>query len=141
MGKATKYLLFLIFADLLFVITGQITGGFTSTVFNAAIDVANLGSSNFFNEFIGNPNDIFNSSLGIGALFGAGGVLIGAFLATKEFRVLLIPVFFTLGLIAFDFILLASYLISLNAVLGTLIMAPLTILYIFTAAEWLIGKD
>ena len=141
MGKLVNYLLILIFADLLFIATGQITGGFSSTIFNAIIDVSRVGFSDWFSQLVGNPNDLFNSTLGIGALFGSGAVLIGAFFATKEFRLLLIPIFFTFGLIGFDFILLGQYLISLSPLLGTLIMAPLATIYIVVAVEWLIGKD
>lgn len=145
MGKAATYLSILIFVDILFIATGQIcvegTCTLTSIIFDAILNIGSLPLTTLFTEFIGNALNLFNSNIGLAALLTTGGVTIGSFLATKEFRILLIPIAFSLALIAGDFVVITAYLISLNPLLAILTMAPLSIIYVFTILEWIIGKD
>ena len=145
MGKTLTFLSILIFADLFFLITGQICASGTCTIssilFNAILNVGNVTFTQFFTELIGNALSLFNSITGFAALFSGAGVIIGAYIYTKDITVLFIPVAFSLALIASDFVIISSYLISLNPILGILIMAPLSIIFVFTIVEWLRGKD
>ena len=145
MGKTTGFLILLIFVDLFFIATGQICSGGTcsigSLIFNSILNIGNIPLGQLFTDFIGDFANLFSSGTGIAALITAGGVTIGAFLVTKEFRLLLIPITFTLALIGSDFVVIAVYLLSLNKLLATFIMAPIIIIYIFTIVEWLVGKD
>ena len=145
MGKLVRYLGILIFADLLFIATGQVcardTCTLTSIIFNAMFNVGQMTFTQFFSELIGDIINLANSTTGLLALLGSGAVLIGAFVATKEFRILLIPITLTFALIVADFIVITAYLISLSPVLASFIMIPLSILYVITVIEWWVGKD
>lgn len=145
MGKLIGYITILIFANLLFIATGQVCSGGTcslgSIIFNALLNLGSISLTDLFAELLGDALNMFNSTTGLAALITGGGVLIGAFVATKEFRLLLIPIAITMSFIAADFVVLFSYLLSLNAVLATFIMGPLMIIYVLTVIEWLIGKD
>ena len=145
MGKLIGFITFLIFADLFFLATGQICAHgvctLTSIIFNAILDVGKISTTQLFSELIGNISNLFNSSTGIAALGASGAVTIGAFIMTKEFRVLLIPIALTLALLVNDFVVIGTYLASLNPILAVFIMAPISIIYILTVVEWLIGKD
>lgn len=145
MGKAVYFLTFLIMVDLVFIATGQICNSgvctLSSIIFNAILNLGEIPLTQLFSEFIGNALSLFNSGTGLAALLTAGGVIIGTFIASKEFRILLIPISFTLALLAADLVVISAYLFSLNPVLGTMIMAPLSIIYVFTIVEWLVGKD
>ncbi|KKL59490.1 hypothetical protein LCGC14_2214890, partial [marine sediment metagenome] len=68
-------------------------------------------------------------------------VIVGAFIATKEFRILLIPITVTLGLVAGDLITINAMLLEANAILASLIMIPLTLIYAFSVVEWWKGSD
>ncbi len=140
-----RYLTILIFADLFFIATGQIcsqgTCSLGSIIFNAILNIGSISLTDLFVELIGSIGLVFNSVTGILSIGAAGGVILTTFLASKEFRILLIPISFTLAVIASDFVIISSYLISQNVILGTLIMAPLIIIYVFTVVEWLIGRD
>ncbi|KKK69669.1 hypothetical protein LCGC14_2931710 [marine sediment metagenome] len=145
MARAMRYLTILIFADLFFIATGQICSqdacGLGSIIFNAVLNLGSMPLTDLFSAFIGDALNLFSSATGIAALGVSGGVIIATFIATREFRVLLIPIALTLALIAGDFVIITSYLISLNVLLATFIMGPLSIIYVFTILEWLIGKD
>ncbi len=146
MGKLITYLSILIFIDLLLLITGQFCVGgdctLSSILFNAILNIGDSTKTTFFSELIGNLDNKTGSLVGILSLFiGAGAVLIGGFLATKDLRLLLIPMMLTMALLASDFVTIAARLISLNPILGTMIMAPITIMYYVVVVEWWRGKD
>lgn len=148
MGKAIGFLSFLIFLDLFFIITGQVCADGTcslgSIIINALLNIGQIPVGELFAEFLGDALGVIagsTSTTGILSLLATGGVIITAFVATKEFRLLLIPITLTLSVMAFDFVVIISYLLQQNFILGTLLGGPIIILYIFTIVEWLIGKD
>jgi hypothetical protein len=145
MGKLVTYLTLLIFIDIFFIATGQICNdqvgcSIGSIIFNSILNVENITSLNFFTQLIGDIGNLFNSATGIGALILGATVIIGSFFIPGEIRVF-IPLAFTFALLIADFVFIATYLISLNALLGTVLMAPIAILYILVVIEWLKGKD
>lgn len=145
MAKIVRYLGILIFLDLFFVITGQICNSnvgcsLTSIVFNSLLDIGNITSSQFFTQFVGSVTDFLSSTTGFLAIGAGAAVLIGSLIIPSEVR-FFIPIAFTLSLLATDFVFIATYLFSLNVVLGSMIMIPMILLYTFTVVEWLKNKD
>lgn len=148
MGKMVTFLSILIFADLFFVTTGQMcvagTCSLSSIIFNAVLNIGTVPIGTFFTQLIGNAVSFLaggNSATGILSLIASGGVIVGAFFASKSDTVLFIPVTLTLALIAGDFVFIYSYLATFNIVLATFVVAPIVVIYIFTVLEWLRGKD
>lgn len=142
MGKVSKFLTIVIFIDLFFIITGQLGNqSISSIIFDSILNFQNITGTELFKEFIGDIANLASSTVGFLALLATGGVIVGAFIATKEFRILLIPITFTLALVAGDLITINLRLIEANAILASLIMIPLTIIYIFSVVEWLKGSD
>lgn len=145
MGKVVTYLIFLIFIDLFFIATGQICNvdvgcSLGSILLNSILNIDNVMSLSFFIDLIGDSLNLFNSGTGIAALITGATVLIGSIFIPGDIR-FFIPITFSLALLVADFVFIAAYLISLNAVLGTFIMAPIIIIYIFATLEFLRGKD
>ena len=145
MGKIVTYLTILIFIDLFFIATGQICSSgagcsLGSIVLNSLLNLENVTSLSFFTDLIGDIGNLFNSGTGIAALITGAVVLIGSLFIPGDIR-FFIPITFSLALLTSDFVFIAAYLISLNAVLGTFIMAPLIVIYILATVEWLRGKD
>ncbi|KKL88656.1 hypothetical protein LCGC14_1922540 [marine sediment metagenome] len=145
MGKMIGYLTLLIFIDLFFIATGQICNvdagcSLGSIILNSLLSLDNVTSLSFFTEFIGDITDLAGSATGIAALAVGAAVLIGSLFIPGDIR-FFIPISFSLALLVSDFVFISSYLISLNAVLATFIMAPIVIIYIFTVVEWLKGRD
>lgn len=148
MGKLVRYLTILIFIEMLFIITGQLLpssggsnpGSVGSIIFNAILNLGSLSLQEIFTQSIGQFGDLFNSSSGIGALILGGAVTLGT-LFTKNDSILFIPIGFTLALLSLDFIFIANYLGSFNFILSTLLLAPITIIYIITVIEWIRSKD
>lgn len=145
MGKIAMYLTILIFIDLLFITTGQLAlGGNVSVgsiLLNAIINLADVQSGTFFQELIGDITDLFNSSTGIASLITGVTVAVGTLLLTSSELRIFIPIGLTLSLLTADFVVIAVYLIGINPVLATFIMAPVIILYVLTIPEWLKGRD
>lgn len=145
MGKVQTYLATFIFIDLLFIITGQIcsTDGcsLSSIIFGAILDLNNINTSTWFSNLIGEVFNLLNSGVGLAALLATSGVLIGAFFATREIKILFIPMAVTLSLVAGDLVFIYNKLFGLNAVLATLFMAPMILIYLFNVVDWLRGKD
>ncbi|HEC39513.1 MAG TPA: hypothetical protein ENI29_14835 [bacterium] len=145
MGKLIQFVILLIFMDLFFISTGQLCSAGTgcsigSIILNALLDIGNVTSGTFFSNLIGDITNLFNSSTGISALLLGATVLIGSLFIPGDIR-FFIPITFSLALLTSDFVFIAAYLISLNAVLGTFIMAPIILIYILVVLEWLRGKD
>ncbi len=146
MGKIVTYLTILIMIDLFFISTGQICNNaigcsLGSIIFSSILNIQNILTLNFFTEFIGSVGQLFNSATGIGSIILGTTVFLGALALVPTEQRLFIPIAFSLSLLVADFVFIGTYLISLNAVLGTFIIAPLAILYVFTVVEWLRGKD
>ncbi len=144
MGKLITFITLLIFLDLFFIATGQICNAgagcsIGGILFNALFNLENFTAGTFFSDLIGSILNLSNSNTGIAALGIGATVLIGSIFIRSE--LIYLPISFTLALLASDFILIAAYLISLNAILGTFIMAPIILIYILTVVEWLRGKD
>lgn len=145
MGKLITFLTILIFMDLFFIATGQICGSgvgcsIGSILLNSLLDIGNVTANAFFSNLIGDITNLFNSATGISAIVLGATVLIGSLFIPGDIR-FFIPITFSLALLTSDFVFIASYLISLNAILGTFVMAPIILMYIITVVEWLRGKD
>lgn len=141
MGKMMNFLTILIFIDIIFLITGQVTQTVNSSLFSAILDPSTVSVSTFAKELFGNVTDLFTSGTGLLSLFlGATGVITGIYFSPTDTK-LFIPIGATLGLLAGDFVGIYSYLAGLNKLLGVMIISPIVILYYFTVVEWVRGKD
>ena len=145
MGKLITFITILIFMDLFFIATGQICNAnagcsLGSILLNSLLDIGNVTANTFFSNLIGDIGNLFNSGTGIAAIVIGAIVLIGSLFIPGDIR-FFIPITFSLALLTSDFVFIAAYLISLNAILGTFIMAPIILIYILTVLEWLRGKD
>jgi len=145
MGKMVTYLSILIFIDLLMIVTGQICASGTctlsSTIIASLLNIGEITFKGFFTGLIGVFSDLGSSTTGLFSLIGAGAVIVTSFIATREFRILIIPMTATLALLTSDFIIISSKLISLNPVAAIFIMGPISIIYTLTVMEWWRGKD
>ena len=130
MSNLKSYLSILIFMDLMFIITGQIaTSSPTSILLNAILDPSNIKTSAFWLVMLG--------ATGIGALATLAGLAVG-FVSRAGISILgFVAIATSMALLVGDFISIFLYLRDLNAILATIIMAPLTILYLLTVVEWL----
>ncbi len=133
MGKMFTFLTILLFIDLMFLITGQITGTLTSMMFEVLLDVSLLRSGAFWSSLI-------SGASGIASLLTISAVTVG-FIITKSDTLLYAPIGIALANLVVDFIVVYNLLRIHNPILATMIMAPLIIMYALTAAEWLRGKD
>lgn len=136
MGKAYFYLLILICVDLLFIITGQVTGTTTSIIFQAIANPATLRTGTYWLSLIGS----IATTAGILGLIGAAAVTIST-IVTKSDTLLFIPIAFTLALLTTDFITISTYLNTFSPILSAIIITPLIIGYVFIVLEWVKGKD
>lgn len=148
MGRLITLLTFIIFIEMLFIATGQLCQAevgcsFTSNLFNAimSFSTGDLTNTSLATELLGSLADLFNSTTGLLALTATGAVFVGTFLKTGEFRILLIPITFVFIVITSDWLLISSKLTQINPVLGIIMMAPISIVYIFTVLEWWRGND
>ena len=145
MGKLIQFVTLLIFMDLFLIATGQICSSgagcsLGSILLNSLLNIENATALSFFTDLIGDITNLFSSGTGIAALILGAGVLIGSLFNPGDIRFFL-PVTLSLALLTADFVFIAAYFISLNAVLGTIIFAPIILIYILTIVEWLRGKD
>ncbi len=133
MGKLVTYVSILVFIDIIFLVTGQLEKiSPTSIILNAFTDPASMKSTQFYVVFLG--------AAGISAIASTGGVTTG--IVTRGIDILA----FTLMALALatmlgDFVTIYTTLNEYNAVLATILMAPLLMLFVVTIAEWLRGKD
>ncbi len=133
MGKLVTYLSMMIFIDLFFIITGQIGQvSSTSIILNTILDLSNIfGSAFYILLFITAIGGIAVTSGVTTGIINKAGIDLLAFTATAV----------SLSFLVGDFLSIFNYLFTLNAVLATLIMAPIIILFLLTIFEWLRGKD
>ena len=145
MGKMIQFMTLLIFLDLFLIATGQLCNSgagcsLGSILLNSLLSIENTTALTFFKDLIGDIGNLFNSGTGIAAIALGATVLIGSLFIPGDIRFFL-PVTLSLALLTADFVFIAAYFISLNAVLGTMIFAPIILIYILTIVEWLRGKD
>lgn len=146
MGKLYFYLSLLICLDILFVVTGQICSGDTacslsSVVYSSLFNPAGFSIGSFFSALIGNISNLGGSSTGIASLIVGAAVTAGLVYFTRAESILYIPVALTLGGLASDFIVIATYLYNLNEVLAIMLMSPTLYLFVITLVEWVRLKD
>ncbi len=142
MGKMIFFITALIFMDILLISTGQLCNvsqcSLGSLIFDAIINVEALKFTQLTQQLFGDTKDLFNSKAGLGALIIGGVVIAGGLLLTTSENRLFIPIAFTLGLMASDFVFLFTLL---PPVWNMFIMAPIAISYIIITLEWARGKD
>lgn len=156
MGKLVTFLTMLMMIDLMFIVTGQLCNSgdacsFTSIIFAMMINPSTSTLSTWFTAIIGNIGDLLagsSTSGGMGSLLGylaAGAgiaVTVGSLIfGVKNDAVLFATTGIALSLLVGDFVNIYAYLYSGNPVVATIIMSPITVLYVFTCLEWLRGKD
>lgn len=134
MGKLVNYITILIFIDLLFLVTGQLSlSSPTSVILNGIQDPSILLTTNLWTL-------LFVGVASLGALVATATVIAG--IATRNSDIV---IFFamasTLALIVPDFILIYNHLASINKPLAILIMSPVVTLFALTVVEWARGKD
>ena len=133
MGKMFTYLTILIFIDLMFLITGQLTGTLTSMIFEILLDVSVVRTSSFW---IG----LISGAAGIQSFITASLVTVG-FILTKSDTVLYAAIAGSLGILVVDFVVIFNILKVYSPILATLVIAPIAIMYVLTIAEWARGRD
>ena len=132
MGKLIRMISILIFIDLLFIITGQLTlNSPTSAIIQAILDPANIQSSQLWTLLI---------ISGISILSLTTAVVVGIVTRNLEFF-FFVTISLGFATLVGDFVTIFVHLASFNIVLATLIMGPIIILFVFTVLEWLRGKD
>lgn len=132
MGKLIQMVSILIFIDLLFIMTGQLTlNSPTSVIIQAILDPSNIQGSQLWTLII---------ISGISGLALVTAVVVGIVTRNLEFFFF---VTISLGFAALvgDFVTIFIHLASFNRVLATVVMGPVIILFVFTVLEWLRGKD
>ncbi len=134
MGKFVTFLTTLIFIDLIFIVTGQISlNSPTSIILNAIIDPTNIKSSQLFIVLFG--------VAGIAGLAALSGVSTGVVSRAGIDLIGFAAIAATLVLLVGDFVAIFSFLNSKNSTIAIMIVAPLIAVFVLTVAEWLRGKD
>ena len=136
MGKLINLIAILIFIDLLFIITGQLTindASPSSLILQAIIDPQTILSTDFFKTFF--------VVAGVSVLTVGGAVLVGIInkagidiLGFATATVLLTG-------LAGDYIVIWNILRVAIPILATLIFAPIIVIFIFVLVEWVRNKD
>ena len=133
MGRFIGYLTFLIFLDLLFIITGQIgvISG-TSIIVNSILQLNNI---------TGNPLYTAVFIVAICGIAVTAGVNTGIINKAGIDLIAFVALAIVLATLGADFAGIFGYMATQNLVLATMIFAPIILIYLFTVAEWLRGKD
>ncbi len=151
MGRIATYLTILVVIELVFVITGQMCVGGSSSctlgsaLFGFALDPSSTTSSFWFKTVIGNVADMLSgdSSLGaLGSLFGVAvaGIAVGSLIfGLKNDAYLWMGTGLALSLLVNDFALFYAYFYSFSPVVATLIFSPIMVIFTFTCLEWVRG--
>jgi len=134
MGKLINFITILIFIDLLFLVTGQLTlDSPTSVILNGLQDPSILLTTNLWTL-------VFVGVASLSALAVTSVVIAG--IATRNSDIV---IFFamagTFALLVPDFILIYNHLASINQPLAILIMSPIVTLFALVVLEWARGKD
>ncbi len=131
MGKLISFVIMLIFIDLLFLATGQLTlDSPTSAIINSIQDPTILLDTNWWTILI----------TGLSGLALTTAVVAGFVTRSSD-----IAIFFvmagTLALLAGDFLFIYNHLASINTPLAILIMSPIIVIFTLVIVEWARGKD
>lgn len=133
MGKLVSYVSILVFIDMLFLFTGQLsTISPTSIIINAVLNPESVLTTQFYLVFLG--------IIGIAGIAATAGVTSG--IVTRGIDILAFTAMaLALSTMLGDFVGVFILLRSHSPILATMIFAPLIMLFIVTIAEWLRGKD
>lgn len=131
MGRLISFVTILIFIDLLFLVTGQLTlDSPTSVILNGLQDPSILLTTNWWTVLV----------VGLSALAVTSAVIAG--IATRNSDIV---IFFamagTLVLMVGDYLVIYNHLASINKPLAILIMSPVITLFTLVVIEWARGKD
>lgn len=134
MGKLITFLSFLIFVDIIFIITGQnIPTSPSSIILNAVIDPTNIKTSQLFTVLFG--------IAGIAGLAALSGVSTGIVSRAGVDVIGFAAIAATLVLLIGDFLAIFIFFRNINPILAVTIMSPIVAIFVVTIAEWLRGKD
>ncbi len=131
MGKLIGLITMLVFIDLLFLATGQLTLDSPSSIIITALqDPSALKDLNWWK--------IISEQIAILAITAT--VIAG--IATRSSDILIwIPTSIFLSLMIGDFLAIYSHLASINQPLAIIIMSPIMVIFAITILEWVRGKD
>ena len=136
MGKMIYFITALVFIDLFFIVTGQLTINETnpsSLILQAIINPQTILSTQFFATFFsvaGLATILTTGAVLVGIINKAGIVIIGFASATV-----------ILTELAGDYLTIWGILRDANVVLATLSFSVIIIIFIFVLVEWVRGKD
>ena len=136
MGKMINLIIILVFIDLLFIVTGQLSIAETnpsSLILQAILDPQTILSTQFF--------ALFFSVAGLATILTTGAVLVGIINKAGIDIIGFASATVLLTGLAGDYITIWNLLRAQNPVLATLIFAPIILMFIFILVEWVRGKD
>lgn len=138
MGKLITFMLMLLFADLLLLITGQINNTLNSLILSSMLDFSNFTLSSLWSNLI---SSVSNNALAW--IAGAAATVATGFLISTTDTKLFIPAAMILGSMVTDFITFYNTMISagVNIILATLIIAPIIVSFTMVLIEWARGRD
>lgn len=147
MGKLITFLTILIVVDMFMIMTGQLctsgTCSVSSTIFNAIFNVGQLSVMDWFKQILGDIGSMFSggtSGTGLWSFLAGLAVSTGLIFTLTDTK-LFVPLGITLGVLTQDFVLLYAVLKAQSYILATIVMAPITILFVLVVVEWVRGKD
>ncbi len=131
MGKTITLISILVFIDILFLVTGQLTlDSPTSVIIQSITDPSSIMDFNFWQLFIA----------GITALLVGATVVVGIVTRGSDITIF-IPMALGIGAMIGDYITVYLHLAAINNVLATILFVPLLIVFVIVIAEWVRGKD
>ncbi|KKM62199.1 hypothetical protein LCGC14_1524070 [marine sediment metagenome] len=136
MGKMINLIIILVFIDLLFIVTGQLSIAETnpsSLILQAILDPQTILSTQFFT--------LFFRVAGLATILTTGAVLVGIINKAGIDIIGFASATVLLTGLAGDYITIWNLLRAQNPVLATLIFAPIILMFIFILVEWVRGKD
>ncbi len=125
------FLTILIFVDILFLATGQITGDSSSALIVKMLsDPAAIKNFDFWTMLIPLAGFLaFGTALAIGVV-------------TKDLNMAVFaPIAFSLSILIGDFIAIFNYLAGINKPFAIMVIAPFLVLFPLVVVEWLKNKD
>jgi len=131
MGKTITLISILVFIDILFLVTGQLTlDSPTSVIIQSITNPSSIMDFNFWQLFI----------TGITALLVAATVVVGIVTRGSDITIF-IPMALGIGAMIGDYITVYLHLAAINNVLATILFVPLLVIFVIVIAEWVRGKD
>ena len=143
MGKMVTMLTMLICIDIMFIILAPVANlNLSSILVSAIFNLGSLSFSSWVGNLFGNVLDFLSSDSGtLAAILGVGTSVVAGITFRSSDTILFIPMALVLGGLVSDYIAIAGYMAAFSPVLTVMIMAPITIMFIFVAIEWARGKD